>query len=160
MADGMLLLTGLAALALLLVLLGGAAQMYADAGIRVFCWPRLDHGYEIQHATRLASVFWYLLIFMSLLNVFYLLLFSDSTDSGILSYGLWITLLLLAVGIVHLLDYRRSRLAALLTLLAVLATAIGLWHLSGSWLPVVLMTPLVLWSINGVRATFADRAFA
>jgi hypothetical protein len=159
MADGMVLLTGLAALVLLLVLLGGAAQIYADGGLRVFCWPRLDSGYEIQHATRLASVPWYLLIFFATLNVLHLLFFAADTG-GFMSYGLWIAIVLLSVGIVHLLDYRRSRLAALLSLLAVLAAMAGFWHLTQSWLAMALMAPLLLWSFNGVRATFADRTFA
>lgn len=160
MGDGMTLLVGVSALVLALTFLGVAAQIYGDAGARVFYWPRLDHGYEIEHATRLASLPWYLLLFLIALNGLAILLFGrDLLGRPSAAWGFWLALTVAPVAMAHLLDTRRSRVAALLTLLLVAGAAGGLAYIARSWVPVAAAAPLLLWSFNGVRATFADRAF-
>jgi hypothetical protein len=154
-----MMLAGMSALILALVLLGVLARIYADAGLRVFYWPRLEHGYELQHAARLASMPWYLLIYLAAVNGLAILLFAvDLGGRPSDAYGFWFAAMLLPILMVHLLDYRHSRLAALLTMLLVMAAAAGLLYLTGSLVPLLLTAPMLLWSFNGVRATIAARA--
>lgn len=152
-----MLLAGLSALVLALVLLGELARIYADAGLRVFYWPRLDHGYEVQHATRLASVPWYLLIYLAAVNGLAIFLFAvDLSGRPSNAYGFWFAAMLLPILMVHLIDYRHSRLAAMLTMILVLAASAGAVYLTASLLPLLPMAPMLLWCFNGVRATIAD----
>lgn len=156
-----MMLAGVSALILALVILGVLARIYADAGFRVFYWPRLDHGYEVQHAARLASFPWYLLIYLAAVNGLAILLFAvDLLGQPSDAYGFWFAAMLLPILMVHLLDYRHSRLAALLTLALVMAIAAGLVYLTASLVPLLLLAPLLVWSFNGVRATFASHLTA
>jgi hypothetical protein len=160
MADGVVLLVGVSGLLFALVVLGAAAQILGDAGLRVFYWPRLDHGYEVQYATRLASLPWYLLLYLAAVNGLAIMLFAhDVLGRPSRGYGFWLALCFVPIVMVHLVDYRRSRAAALLTFLLVAGVVGWLAWLNRSPLPVVVAAPLLLWSFNGVRATFADRAF-
>ena len=153
-----MLLTGLSALILALVILGVLARIHADAGLRVFYWPRLEHGYEVEHAARLATFPWYLLIYLAVVNGLAILLFAvDLSGRPSDAYGFWFAATLLPILMVHLLDYRHSRLAAVLTMLVVMAAAAGLVYLTGSLVPLAMTAPMLLWSFNGVRATFASR---
>jgi hypothetical protein len=160
MADGVVLLVGVSGLLFALVVLGAAAQILGDAGLRVFYWPRLDHGYEVQYATRLASLPWYLLLYLAAVNGLAIMLFAhDVLGRPSRGYGFWLALCFVPIVMVHLVDYRRSRAAALLTFLLVAGVVGWLAWLNRSPFPVVIAAPLLLWSFNGVRATFADRAF-
>lgn len=161
MSDGITMLVGVSGLLFALVLVGAAAHMYADAGLRVFVWPRLDHTYEIQHAARLAAVPWYILLYLLAVNGLAILFFGrDLRGLPSSAYGFWFVLMLLPILMAHLVDYRRSWMAALVTLVVVAACVAGLVYVNASLVPLALALPLLLWSFNGVRATLADRAFA
>jgi hypothetical protein len=62
------------------------------------------------------------------------------------------------VLMIHLIDYRRSVLAAAASLVLIGAVAGYVLYLNDAWpwLPAAL--PFMVWGVNGIRATQADRA--
>ena len=158
MSNGALVLILLAFLALVLLMAFQASQIYAEGGLKPFFWPRLDHGYEVGLVTRLAAAPWLLLLFVLVLNGLLILLFDHDLfgrPNG--EYKFWLAGALLPVLIIHLVDYQRSVLAAALAFLLVLAMAGLVAYVFAGSLVVLLTTPLLLWSLNGVRATYVDR---
>lgn len=157
--DGAKLLVGLLALLLAVVLIGGAAHIHSQVGPRAFYWPRLDHADERHHAARLAAVPWLLLLFLTLGNALAILLLSrDLQGATAEGLGPWLLGSLPAAVMFHLLGARHSRAAAVVTLALVAAVAAVAALHPGSRSGALLAAPLLLWSANGVRATFADRA--
>jgi hypothetical protein len=142
------------------------AQIYADGGLRAFLWPRLDHGYEVGHVTRLAVAPWLLLFCLLAGNGLSILVFDENlAGTPAKSYLPWLLSSILPVLVIHLVDYQRSVLAAIVAL--VLWASITLLVLLAVWEPlsVVLrvavalaLAVLLLWSLNGVRATVAERS--
>ena len=158
MAEGVILLLGASALLLAVLLTGAAVHIATDSSPRVFLWPRLRHPDERHYAARLATVPWCLLLYLATVNALAVLIFSQDLQGDPTAgpaFGLLATLP--CALMVHLLDYRHSRAAAVLTLLLVAGLAAAFTYQHRSWLPVAFATPLLLWSLNGVRATFADR---
>lgn len=160
MANGVVVMLGVSALVFAIVAIGVASHIYADAGLRMFFWPRLQNGYEVQHATRIAAFPWYLALCLAALNGLAILLFSQDITGRPTANGwaFWLALALVPVVMAHLVDYRRSRAGAILSLLLVAGGAAALAYDHRSWVPLAVAVPFVLWTLNGVRAAFADRA--
>lgn len=157
--DGVVLLVGVSAFLLVILVIGAASQIYADAGFRMFVWPRLENGYEVQHATRLAVFPWYLALYLLAVNGLAILFFA--TDLGgrpAKGWAVWLAASVLPVVMAHLIDWRRSVIAAAFSVLLLAAGAGGLAYLLNTWVPLVAALPLLVWSFNGLRATIADRA--
>ena len=158
MGDGVVLLVGVSALLLIVAAIGAASHIYADSGFRMFVWPRLENGYEVQYATRLAAFPWYLTLYLLAANGLAILLFAhDLGGRPTKDWAPWLAAALLPVLMAHLIDYRRSRIAAVLSVMLFAGTAAGLAWLLETWVPLAVALPLVVWSVNGARATFADR---
>ena len=159
MANGVVVLVGVSALLFAVVAIGTAAHIYADAGPRMFVWPRLQNGYEVQYATRIAAFPWYLALYLATLNGVAILLFSEDITGRPVSGGwaFWLLVALVPVVMAHLVDYRRSRGGAVISFLLVAGAAAGLAYLQESWIPLVMAVPFLLWTLNGARAAFADR---
>jgi hypothetical protein len=152
-------LVGASVLLLAVLLVGAAAHICMATNPRVFFWPHLQHPDERHYAARLATLPWWLLIHLAALNALAVVIFSeDLRGDPTTGPSLWLLAMVPPVLMVHLLGYCHSRLAALLTLLLVAGTVVAVALHHGSWLPVAVASPLLLWSVNGVRATFADRA--
>lgn len=155
-----MLLVGAAALILTVVLLGAAVHIRGEAGAGVFLWPRLEHPHERYYAARLAALPWLLLLFLAVLNALAILLFSeDLLGNPPTAITSWLVACAVAVLMIHLLDYRHSPVAAVLTLVLVAGAALLLASFAASPVPLLLAAPLLLWSFNGVRATIADRIY-
>lgn len=159
MANGVVVMMGVSALVFAILAIGVASHIYADAGLRMFVWPRLQNGYEVQHATRIAAFPWYLALYLATLNGLAILLFSEDITGRPTAGGwaFWLLAALVPVLMAHLVDYRRSRGGAILSLLLVAGAAAGLAYHLQSWVPLAVAFPFVLWTLNGVRAAFADR---
>ena len=159
MADDVMLLVGASALVFAVLLIGAAAHIAAASRPRVFLWPRVQHPDECLYAARLATLPWWLLLFAATVNGLAVLLFSyDLRGDPTTGLGFWLVLMLPPVGMVHLIDYRHSRVAAVLSLLLVAGLTAQAAYELRSALPVAMAMPVLLWSVNGVRATFAARA--
>jgi hypothetical protein len=158
MSDETLLLVGFTALGAVAVVFAVAWQIVAETGLRTFIWPRVDHSYVIPYALRLAVAPWYLIFLFLLLNGLSILLFErDVSGARAEGGGYWLAACIVPMGMAHLIDGRRSRLAAFLSLVVLLAlTAAAAW-LARSWLPAI-AAPFLLWALNGVRATIADHS--
>ena len=159
MANGVVVMLGVSALVFAIVAIGVASHIYADAGLRMFVWPRLQNGYEVQHATKIAAFPWYLALYLAAMNGLAILLFSQDITGQPTAGGwaFWLLVALVPVVMAHLVDYRRSRGGAVLSFLLVAGAAAGLAYLQESWIPLVMAVPFLLWTLNGARAAFADR---
>jgi hypothetical protein len=156
MADGVKLLLGASVVVLAILLIGTASHIAVAARPRVFLWPRVQHPDERHYAARLATLPWWLLLYLVAVNALAVLLFSeDLRGDPTTGLGLWLLLMLPPVAMVHLIDYRHSRAAALLSLVLVAGLAALLAAELRSVLAVATAAPVLLWSVNGVRATFA-----
>ena len=158
MSNGAVVLILLAFLALLALTAFQASQIYAEGGLKPFFWPNLSHGYQVGLVTRLAAAPWLLVLFVLLVNGLLIMLFDhDLLGRPNKEYEPWLASALVPVLMIHLVDYQRSVLAAALSFILV-AGIVGLAiYLFAQWLVVLLSAPLLLWSLNGVRATYAER---
>ena len=156
MADGVMLLVGTSGVAFILLLVGAASRIAVETRPGVFLWPRVQHPDERLCAARLAAVPWWLLLYLLATSALAVLLFShDLRGDPTTSLGLWLLLVVFAVVMVHLIDHRHSRVAALLSFLLVAGLTALVAYEFRSALAVAAAAPLLLWSVNGVRATFA-----
>lgn len=153
------ILIGLGVIALVALAVFEVAQVYGEGGVRLFVWPKLSHGYEVTPVTRLSVTPWALLLFLLAGNGVVIALFDhDLLGHPAGQFWPWLAAALLPLAMIHLIDYRRSVIGAmvglvLLTLGTVyLLLALDAWN----WLPLVL--PFLLWALNGVRAVQADRS--
>jgi hypothetical protein len=138
-----------------------AVRVYNEGGLKLFVWPRLNHGYEVGPVARLAIAPWVLLAFLTGGNGILIALFGhDMFGNSFSSYLPWFAGMLLPLLMIHLIDHRRSVVAAGLGL-AILAagSAWMIWSLA-AWAWVPLAAILLLWSLNGVRATYAERTMS
>lgn len=159
MSDEAVLLVVLGLAALFGVALAQARQIYLRGGARQFVWPRFRTGYEITNATRLACAPWLVLLTVCVLNaVTVAWLEEDLLGRPGDRFWLWLIPAAPAAAAVHLLLRRHSRVVAALSAGLVAVVCLGLLWLAGPglWLP--LAVPLVLWTINGVRATIVGAA--
>src|SRR5690349_13334588 len=98
MADGVRLLVGASVLVLAVLLIGTAAHIAAASRPRVFLWPHVEHPDERLYAARLATLPWWLLLFLATVNVLAVLLFSrDLQGDPTTGLGFWLVLTLPAV---------------------------------------------------------------
>jgi hypothetical protein len=149
---------GLGFLTLVLLATFEVARVYSEGGLRLFFWPRLNHGYEVSPVTRLSIAPWVLLLFVIAGNGIFMAAFGhDLYGRPGRQYAPWLALALVPLALIHLIDYQRSVIAAVIGL--VLLAAGGFYVLyelqAWTWLPLVAL--LLLWSLNGVRAVHADR---
>jgi hypothetical protein len=75
MADGVKLLLGVSGSVLALLLIGAASHIAAASGSRTFLWPRVQHADERQHAARLATLPWWLFLYLTVADALAVLLF-------------------------------------------------------------------------------------
>jgi hypothetical protein len=136
-------------------------RVYGEGGLRLFFWPKLSHGYEVTPVTRLAVAPWMLLLFVFAGNGLVIALFGhDLLGNRATNFEPWLIGAVVPVAMIHLIDYRRSVLAAVagLALLgagsAYLVAELQAWV----WLPLVALC--LLWALNGVRAIHADRTMS
>lgn len=138
-----------------------AVRVYTEGGLRLFFWPKLRHGYEVSPVARLAVVPWALLLAVLAGNGAVIALFGhDLLGDPATGYAPWLGAALVPMALVHLIDYRRSVLAAAAALLLLaLGAAYALLTLRAwAWLPLLALG--LLWSLNGVRALHADRTMS
>lgn len=157
MADGLIILVGIIAVVVIAGSIAIAVQIVTEAGPRVFVWPTVRHGYEIHHATRLATAPWWLLLVVIVTNTLAIMLFGRGLIGGGDSWGWWLGSALIPIVVAHLIDFRRSRVVAALSFLVVTGIVAGAAWTTRSWVPAAVGAPFVLWTFNGVRATIADR---
>ncbi len=150
-----LLLT--AALSLAGFLIGLVWATWRRGGPRQLIWPTFKRGYEIQNATRLAVVPWVIVLLLAALNATHAVLGGHDLLGSPFAYAwIWVAVAAFAILVARQISRRRSRGAAALSFAAVslavldLVVEVG----PGAWL--VLGLVFVLWSFNGVRATFVD----
>jgi hypothetical protein len=138
-----------------------AIRVYNEGGLKLFVWPRLNHGYEVGPVARLAIAPWVLLAFLTAGNGIVIALFGhDMLGNPFRSYIPWFAATLLPFLMIHLIDHRRSAVAAAIGLLLLAAgSAYMIWALA-AWAWVPLIAVLLLWSLNGVRATYAQRSMS
>jgi hypothetical protein len=87
------------------------------------------------------------------------LLFShDLRGDPTTGLGFWLLLALPPVAMVHLIDDRHGRVAAALSLVLVVGLTALLAYELRSVLAVAVASLVLLWSLDGVRATFAAHA--
>ncbi len=152
------ILIGLGFLALILLATFEVVRVYSEGGLKLFFWPRLNHGYEVTPVTRLAIAPWVLLLFLIAGNGLLMALFGhDLNGRPGREYAPWLAIALVPLALIHLIDYQRSVIAAVIGLVLLAAgSAYVLYELQAwTWLPLVGL--LLLWSLNGVRAVHADR---
>lgn len=157
MADGVIILVGVIAVVVIAGSIAVAVQIVTEAGPRVLVWPTVRHGYEIHHATRLATAPWWLLLVAIVTNTLSIMMFGHDLIGGGDAWGWWLASALIPIVIAHLIDFRRSRVVAGLSFLVVTAIVAAIVWNTSSWVPVAIGVPLVLWTFNGLRATIADR---
>lgn len=159
MSNGAVILVLVAFLALLALLAFQASRIYAEGGFRPFFWPSLDRGYEVGLVTRLAAVPWLLVMFLLLVNGCVILLFDhDLLGRPARNHLVWLAGAAVPMLMIHLVDYQRSVAAAAVSFVVVAVLAAAAAYLFADWPAVILLLlPLLLWSLNGVRATYADR---
>jgi hypothetical protein len=152
------IIIGLGVIALVLLAAFEVVQIYGEGGLKLFFWPRLNHGYEVAPVTRLSIAPWVLLLFLFGGNGVVIALFGhDLFGQPAESYVPWLIAALVPLAMIHLIDYQRSVTAAVLGLILLAAGfAYTVYMLEAwTWLPVVAI--FLLWSLNGVRAVHADR---
>jgi len=159
MSDGPVIVLVIGITLLLILAVFALVRMHSEAGFRPFFWPRFTHGYEVATAMRLASVPWMLLLAVMVLNALCILAFSQDL-LGRSAGGSLVWLLLCAVPLlmIHLVDYRRSVIGTGLTVALVVAAIVYLVGQLRFWPAAILLLPLLLWSVNGLRAAVSDRS--
>ncbi|MEK0083358.1 hypothetical protein [Benzoatithermus flavus] len=148
-------------LGLVLLVCFEAVRIYNEGGLKLFFWPRLNHGYEVGPVARLAIAPWVLLAFLCGGNGVVIALFGhDMFGNPFSSYLPWFAGMLVPFLMIHLIDHHRSLVAATIGLLLLAAgSAYMIWSLAAwAWVPLVAI--LLLWSLNGVRATYAERSMS
>ena len=156
---------GLGFLLFLIFIAFQLVQIYAESGLRAFLWPKLDHSYEVGMVTRLAAAPWLLLFGLLAGNGLSILVFDEHlTGVPAKGYMPWLLAAIFPVLMIHLVDYQRSVVAAVLALLLWAAITVlvllVLWEPLSAALRVVVAAGfgvLLLWTLNGVRATVAER---
>jgi len=152
------ILIGLGILALLLLILFELAQILGEGGIKLLLWPRLNHGYEVAPVTRLAIAPWVLLVFVLGGNGACILLFGQTLlAEPETRYVPWLLAAVVPLLMIHLIDYQRSVIAAVVSLLLLTAGTAYVLYMLDAWLWLPVAAPFLLWSFNGVRAVHADR---
>jgi hypothetical protein len=158
MSSAAIALIGLGILALVLIILFELAQILGEGGAKLLLWPRLNHGYEVAPVTRLAIAPWVLLLFVLGGNGVCMLLFGhDLLGRPDIRYTPWLVAALVPLLIIHLVDYQRSVVAAVVSLILLSAGAAYILYVLHAWAWLPLIVPFLLWSVNGVRAVHADR---
>jgi hypothetical protein len=158
MSLAAVVLIGLGVLAVLLLILFELAQILGEGGLKLFFWPRLNHGYEVAPVTRLAVSAWALLLFGLGANGACMLLFGhDLLGQPDRRYVPWLATALLPLLIIHLVDYQRSVIAAAVAFVLLAAGSAYFMYLYDGWVWLPAVAPFLLWSLNGVRAVHADR---
>ena len=113
MSFAAVVLIGLGVLAALLLILFEFAQILGEGGLKLFFWPRLNHGYEVAPVTRLAVSPWALLLLLFGANGACILLFGhDLLGTPDRRYVPWLAAALVPLLIIHLVDYQRSVVVA------------------------------------------------
>ena len=158
MSFAAVVLIGLGALAVLLLILFELARILGEGGLKLFLWPRLNHGYEVAPVTRLAVSPWALLMLASGANGACMLVFGhDLLGQPDRRYLPWLAAALVLLLLIHLVDYQRSVAAAAFAFALLAAGSLYLMQLYDAWAWLPLAAPFLLWSLNGVRAVHADR---
>ena len=153
------ILIGLGCLAILALAIFEVVQVYGEGGLRLFFWPKLSHGYEVTPVTRLSIAPWVLLLFLLAGNGVIIALFGhDLLGYPASDFKPWLTLALLPVVMIHLIDYRRSVIAAVIGLLLLTAGMAYVLQMLDAWAWLPFLAPFLLWAFNGVRAVHADRS--
>lgn len=161
MSLAAVVLIGLGVIAALLLIMFELAQILGEGGLKLFLWPRLNHGYEVAPVTRLAVSPWALLLMVFGANGGCMLLFGhDLLGQPDRRYLPWLASAVLPLLIIHLVDYQRSVVAAAAAFLLLAAGSIYLIYLHDGWPWLPLVAPFLLWSLNGVRAVHADRTMS
>ncbi len=151
-------LIGLGVLAALLLILFELAQILGEGGLKLFLWPRLNHGYEVAPVTRLAVSPWALLLLVFGANGACMLLFGHDLLGHLdRRYIPWLAAALVPLLIIHLVDYQRSVVAAAAAFMLLTAGSLYFMYLYDGWVWLPAVAPFLLWSLNGVRAVHADR---
>ena len=146
-------------LAALLLILFELAQILGEGGLKLFFWPRLNHGYEVAPVTRLAVSPWALLLLLFGANGACILLFGhDLLGRPDRRYVPWLAAALVPLLIIHLVDYQRSVVVAALAFMLLTAGSLYVMHVYDAWVWLPAVAPFLLWSLNGVRAVHADRS--
>jgi hypothetical protein len=158
MSYAAIVLIGLGIMALVLLILFELAQILSEGGAKLLFWPRLNHGYEVAPVTRLAIAPWVLLLFAMGGNGACMLLFGhDVLGQPDNRYTPWLVTALVPLAIIHLVDYQRSVIAAVLSLILLCAGAGYVVYTLDAWVWLPVAAPFLLWSVNGIRAVHADR---
>jgi len=151
---------GLGVLGVIVLILFELAQILSEGGPKLFLWPRLNHGYEVAPVTRLSVAPWALLLFGLAANGACILLFGhDLLGQQQHRYVPWLAAALVPLVLIHLVDYQRSVLAAILAFALLTAGSFYVLKLYDAWAWLPILLPFLLWSLNGVRAVHADRSF-
>jgi hypothetical protein len=140
-------------------------QIYAESGLRAFLWPKLDHSHEVGMVTRLAVAPWLLLFGLLIGNGLSILVFDEHlTGAPAKGYMPWLLGAIFPVLMIHLVDYQRSVVAAVTALLLwggiTFLVLLVVWEPLSTVFRVAIaagFAVLLLWSLNGVRATVAER---
>lgn len=153
------ILIGLGCLAILVLAIFEAIQVYNEGGLRLFVWPKLSHGYEVTPVTRLSIAPWVLLLFLLAGNGVVIALFGhDLLGYTAKDFKPWLAAALVPIAMIHLIGYRRSVIAAVIGLVLLAAVVIYLLEALDAWGWAPLVAPFLLWALNGVRAVHADRS--
>lgn len=158
MSDGPIIVLVVGISILLILAVFAVVRMHHEGGMRPFFWPRFSHGYEVATAMRLASVPWMLLLAAMVLNALSILAFGEDLLGHAAGGSLaWLVFCAIPLLMIHLVDYRRSIIGAGLTVVLVVAAIVLLIGQLHFWPAAILLLPLLLWSVNGLRAAVADR---
>ena len=158
MSYAAIALIALGILALVLIVLFELVQILGEGGLKLLLWPRLNHGYEVAPVTRLAIAPWVFLLFALGGNGACMLLFGhDLLGRPDSRYTPWLVAALVPLLIIHLIDYQRSVIAAVVSLILLSAGAGYILYVLHDWMWLPVVVPFLLWSVNGVRAVHADR---
>lgn len=161
MSFAAVVLIGLGVIAALLLILFELAQILGEGGLKLFFWPRLNHGYEVAPVTRLAVSPWALLLLLAGGNGACMLLFGHDLLGGLdKRYVPWLASALVPLLFIHLIDYQRSVTAAAVGFLLLSAGSLYLMNRYDAWIWLPAVAPFLLWSLNGVRAIHADRTMS
>jgi hypothetical protein len=158
MSFAAVVLIGLGAFALVLIIVYELVQILSEGGVKLLFWPKLNHGYEVAPVVRLAIAPWAILLFGFAANGMSMLIFGHDLLGHLDNrYIPWLVLAVVPVLMIHLIDYQRSVVAAAASFLVLAAGTVYVLHFYNAWgwLPATL--PFLLWGLNGIRATHADR---